>query len=256
VITIKSEKEIEFLREGGKRLAEILCIIKDKTVAGVSTRELDEIAFNLVKEKGDTPAFLNYKPKGVKRPYPATLCVSVNDVIVHGIPNEPELILKEGDIVTLDMGIIHENLITDSAVTVGIGNIDEKGKKLISATEESMYKGIAMARGGNHVGDIGFAIYSFVKPLGFSLADNLSGHGVGYKVHEDPFVPNIGRRGEGPILKPGMVLAIEPMLLEGISRVSFDKDEYTVRTKDGKRAAHFEHSIVITEGESEILTQM
>jgi len=256
VITIKTPKEIESLREGGKRLAFILQALKDKAKVGVTTLELDKLAYNLALDRGNKPAFLNYKPAGVRRPYPASLCVSVNDVVVHGIPGEPVIILKEGDIVTLDMGIVHDKLITDSAITVGIGKLDEAGKKLIESTEKAMNIGIAAAKGGNHVGDIGYAIEQFVTPLGFSLADHLSGHGVGYAVHEDPFVPNIGRKGEGPLLKPGMVIAIEPMLLEGTSKVKFDKDEYTVRTKDGKRAAHFEHSIVITEGESEILTQM
>lgn len=256
MITIKTEKEIEILREGGKRLAEILYTVADRARPGVTSVELDAYAFELMKERGDSPAFLHYRPAGVRRGYPASLCVSINDVIVHGIPGEPVLTLKEGDIVTLDAGLVHGNLITDSAITIGIGMIDEAGKKLIEATERAMNIGIAAARGGNHVGDIGFAIEKFVTPLGFSLADHLSGHGVGYKVHEDPFVPNIGRKGEGPLLKPGMVIAIEPMLLEGTSRVKFEKDEYTVRTKDGKRAAHFEHTIAITEGEPEILTSM
>lgn len=256
MITIKTDKEIAALREGGKRLAEILHVLADKAKAGVTSAELDALAFEIVQKNGDKPAFLNYKPAGVKTPYPATLCVSVNDVVVHGIPTAPVVTLKDGDIVTLDMGLIHEGLITDGAITIGIGTIDEAGVKLIQATEKALNVGIAAAKGGNYVGDIGYAIEQFATPLGFSLADYLSGHGVGYKVHEDPFVPNIGRKGEGPLLKPGMVIAIEPMLLEGTSRVKFEKDEYTVRTKDGKRAAHFEHTIAITAGDPEILTKL
>lgn len=256
MITIKTQKEIEILREGGKRLAEILYSVADKARAGVTSAELNTFTEELVQKMGDVPAFLHYKPAGVKRAYPASLCVSVNDVIVHGISNKNPVTLKDGDIVSLDMGLIHEGLITDGAITIGIGNVDEKGKKLIEATETALNIGIKQARGGGHVGDIGFAIEKFAKEQGFSLAEHLSGHGVGYKVHEDPFVPNIGNQGEGPLLKPGMVIAIEPMLLEGSSKVKFEKDEYTVRTKDGKRAAHFEHTIVIKEGEPEILTKL
>lgn len=256
MITIKTQKEIVLLREGGKRLAEILYSAADRAKPGVTSAELNIFAEELVQKMGDIPAFLHYKPVGVKRAYPASLCVSVNDVIVHGIPNENPVTLKDGDIVSLDMGLIHEGLITDGAITIGIGRVDEPGKKLIESTEQALLVGITQARGGAHVGDIGYAIEKFATAQGFSLAEHLSGHGVGYKVHEDPFVPNIGNRGEGPLLKPGMVIAIEPMLLEGSSKVKFEKDEYTVRTKDGKRAAHFEHTIVITEGDPEILTKM
>ena len=204
----------------------------------------------------DKPAFLHYKPAGAERPYPASLCVSINDEIVHGIPNESEKILKEGDIVSLDMGLIHKGMIVDSAITVGVGEIDKKAKKLLQLTEESLYKGIKAAKGGNRVGDIGTAVAGHIKGSGLSVADELAGHGVGYKVHEDPFVPNIGVPGEGPLLRPGMVIAIEPMLNEGGSQIVFDEDGYTIRTKDGSRSAHFEHTILITEGEAEILTKV
>lgn len=256
MITLKTSEDIVKLREAGKRLAGILAVLKGAVAPGVSAAELDRIAEALVRDGGDKSAFLHYKPAGAKRPYPASLCVSINDEIVHGIPNESDKILKEGDIVSLDMGLIHQGLIVDSAITVGVGKIDDKAKKLLQATEEALYKGIKAAVGGGRVGDIGAAIENYAVPKGFSLADELAGHGVGYKVHEDPFVPNTGFPGEGPLLKPGMVLAIEPMLNEGGSEIVFDKkDGYTIRTKDGSRSAHFEHTVLITEGGAEILTK-
>ncbi|NQV87983.1 MAG: type I methionyl aminopeptidase [Parcubacteria group bacterium] len=254
-ITIKTKEEIEVLREGGKRLAKILKVVSRVVAPGVSTKELDDLARKLTTEKGDTPAFLNYQPWGAKRPYPASLCVSINDEVVHGIPNEEPKILKNGDIISLDMGIIHGGLIVDSAVTVGVGKIDKEAKKLLKVTKEALDVGIKAAIGGATVGDIGFAIEKFVEPFGYGHAEGLSGHGVGYKVHEDPFVPNQGKQGEGEILKPGLVIAIEPMLNEGTGKVVLAKDGYTYHTSDGRRSAHFEHTIVITESKANILTK-
>jgi methionyl aminopeptidase len=256
-ITIKTKEEIVILREGGKRLAFILNEVAKIVRPGISTRELDALANMLSIQGGDRPAFLDYKPYGAKRAYPASLCVSINDEVVHGIPNEDEAkILKEGDIVSLDMGIIHKGLITDSAITVPVGKINKKAKELLNATREALDIGIQMAKLGNTVGDIGFAIESFVKPYGFGVVRELAGHGVGYKVHEDPYVPNYGRRGEGEILRPGMVIAIEPMINEGTPDIKLDHDGYTYRTLDGKRSAHFEHTIVVTEKGPEILTAL
>lgn len=257
MITLKTKEDIEKLREGGKRLAQILAVLKGAVAPGVYASELNTIAEKLVFDLGDTPAFLHYKPAGAKRPYPASLCVSINDEIVHGIPNgKPEKILKEGDIVTLDMGLSHKGLIVDSAITVGVGNIDEKAKKLLKITEEALYLGIKSAKGGARIGDIGTAIEKHVVGNGFSLAEELAGHGVGYAVHEEPYVPNFGIAGAGPILKPGMVIAIEPMCNEGDSGIiTDDNDGYTIRTVDGSRSAHFEHTILITSGSAEILTK-
>ncbi len=256
MITIKSKEEIEILKKGGHRLASILKEVSKKVLPGVSTKELDDLAFSLAKEGGDKPAFLNYKPDGARYPFPASLCVSINDEIVHGIPNgETEKILKEGDIVTIDMGLIHQGLITDHAVTLPVGKIDKEASKLIETTKEALTRGVKAARGGNTVGDIGFAVESFARPLGFGLAEGLAGHGVGYEVHEDPYVPNTGKPGQGPELKPGMVIAIEPMLNLGTGKISVDSDGYTIRTADKKLSAHFEHTVAITEGEAEILTR-
>jgi methionyl aminopeptidase len=261
MITIKKPEEIEILKEGGKRHAFILGELVKMVRPGISTQELEDEARRLVREvPGDRPAFLNYTPKGARRKYPAALCVSVNNEIVHGIPNENDKngnpkILKEGDIVTLDLGLVHGGLITDSAITLGVGEITDKEKKLIIHNQEALMLGIKQARGGNRVGDIGFAIESFARGLGYGLAEGLAGHGVGYKVHEEPFVPNEGVKGQGELLRPGMVIAIEPMLTLGGDGTVLDRDGYTYKTKDGSKAAHFEHTVVITEGDPIVLTK-
>lgn len=255
MVNIKTQEEIEIMKEGGKRHAFILSKITEKVVPGVSTQELEDYANELIKEGGDKAAFLNYTPKGAKRAYPASLCVSVNNEIVHGIPNEEPLILQEGDVVSLDLGLIHQGLITDSAVTVGVGKVSDENRKLMEHCKEALYLGIKAAKGGGHVGDIGHAIESFIRPLGYGLSEGLAGHGVGYKVHEDPFVPNEGRRGSGELLRPGMVIAIEPMVTLGTDKIVLARDGYTYKTADGTNAAHFEHTIAITDGEPIILTK-
>lgn len=255
-ITIKTVDEIKILREGGRRLAEVLRTAAAEVRPGVSARPLNDLVEKLITEKGDIPSFLNYAPSGAKRVFPAALCVSVNDEVVHGIPNETDKILKEGDIVSLDAGLKHKGLFTDCAVTLGVGKIDAKAKKLISVTKKALAVGVKAARAGATTGDIGFAIESFVKPLGFGIVRELAGHGVGFAVHEEPFVPNFGKKGEGVVLKAGMVLAIEPMINEGSAAVKIDPDGYTYRTRDGSRSAHFEHTIVVTETGAEILTQI
>ncbi len=254
MIALKTEHDIEILREGGRRHAAIMHELVKAVVVGVKTSDLEILASRLIKEGGDKPAFLGYRPEGAERDYPATLCVSINDEIVHGIPNEEEKILKAGDIVSLDLGLVHEERFTDMAVTLPVGKIDSVAQKLIQTTREALEIGIAAAQPGGHIGDIGAAIEKFVKPTGFSLAEGLAGHGVGFAVHEDPYVPNTGKAGKGIILKPGMVIAIEPMLNEGMAEIKLDKDGYTYKTADGKRSAHFEHTVLITAQGPEILT--
>lgn len=256
MITIKTKEDIQKLREGGRRHAEILNLLKNMIKPGITSKELDDEAHRLIIEGGDIPAFLNYKPRGESRPFPASLCVSINDEIVHGIPNEEEKVLKEGDIVTIDLGLIHKGLITDAAITVPVGNISPELSKLLDVTNKALYAGIKAAKGGKRVGDIGVAIERLAVAAGFGVVEELSGHGVGYSVHEDPFVPNYGVAGTGDVLKPGMVLAIEPIFNLGDHRTTLDKDGYTYRTKDGKPSAHFEHTILITKGEPEILTKI
>lgn len=253
-VTIKTETEIAILREGGKRLAYILLELAKAVKPGVSTLELDNLARELVAEGGDKPAFLDYLPRGAKRAYPAALCTSVNDEIVHGIPNESPRILKDGDIVSLDMGLIHKGLYTDSAITVGVGKVDEAGLKLMEATKQALTEGIKVIKEGKYVRDISYAIERYVRPRRYGIVEELCGHGVGYKVHEDPYVPNYCLDDKGEKLKAGMVLAIEPMLNEGTKHIILDKDEWTYRTKDGKRSAHFEHTVVVTKNGVEILT--
>jgi len=255
MIKIKKPEEIETMKEGGKRHAFILSELAKMVAPGLSTLDLENKARELIAEGGDSAAFLNYTPRGAKRAYPAALCVSINNEIVHGIPNEKPTILQEGDVVSLDLGLVHGGLITDSAITVGVGQMTEENRKLIEHCKEALFLGIKAAKGGNHVGDIGHAIESFIRPLGYGLSEGLAGHGVGYKVHEDPFVPNEGRPGKGEKLVPGMVIAIEPMVTLGTDKIVLASDGYTYKTADGTNAAHSEHTIAITEGDPIILTK-
>ena len=256
-IIFKTEEQIKILREGGKRLATVLQKVKEMVKPGVSTWELDQYAEKLIREYGDVPAFLNYRPQGVHTPYPASLCTSVNEEVVHGIPSKDK-ILKEGDIISIDLGLKHKGLFTDHAMTVAVGEISPANKKLLEDTERAMHVGITAAVAGAHVGDIGFAIESFVKgqKIKYGIVEILAGHGVGVEIHEDPYVPNFGKKGTGAILKKGMVIAIEPMLNRGTKNVDLDDDEYTFRTADDKNSAHFECTIAITDGEPEILTKI
>jgi methionyl aminopeptidase len=252
---VKTEKEIEVLRECGKRLAHVLDELEKAVCPGVSTKDLDNLAEKLIRATGDTPAFLGYQPYGADFPYPGTLCVSVNDEIVHGIGKEDH-VLKEGDIIGLDLGMIHNGLITDSARTVAVGKISEPAQKLLDATKKSLEIGIAVAKAGAYSGDIGYAIERFAKPLKYGIVRELGGHGVGRQVHEEPYIPNYGtRKGVGVKLKPGMVIAIEPMLNIGKRGIVLDKDGYTYRTADRSLSAHFEHTVLITKDGTEILTK-
>lgn len=259
MITIKTKEEIEILREGGRRLATVLYKVRDMVAPGVSTKELDTYAEKLIREMGDEPAFLNYRPQGARLPFPAALCVSVNEEVVHGIPS-PRRILKEGDIVSIDLGVKHKGLFTDMAMTVPVGKVSGGNIKLIETTEKALKAGIAAARAGNTTGDIGHAIEHFARSQKssqrYGIVEVLAGHGVGRAIHEDPFIPNFGKAGTGTKLTPGMVIAIEPMLNLGTKHVVLDRDEWTFRTQDGKRSAHFEHTILITENGPEILTKV
>lgn len=254
MVRLKTEEEIEILREGGKRHREILSLLGKLVKPGVSTMILEEEALRLIKEGSDKAAFLGYKPEGAKRTFPAALCVSINDEIVHGIPNEVERIINEGDIVSLDLGLLHKGLITDAAITVPAGVINDESRKLIEITKKALECGIKNAKPGKKTGDIGFAISEVVHQSGFTLAKGLTGHGVGYRVHEDPLVPNFGEEGEGEELIAGMVIAIEPMVNVGKSGIKVSSDGYTIKTRDGSRSAHFEHTVAITEKGNIILT--
>ena len=252
---VQNENERVTLREAGKKHAAILRNLVIMTVPGITTLELEEEARRLIKEAGSTPAFLNYKPHGARRPYPAALCVSINDAIVHGIPNENPTTIQEGDVVTLDCGITYQGLITDAAISVIAGAGSTEDKKLIAATQEALAAGIRSARAGNHIGDIGAAVEAVGEKYGYGSPRELGGHSVGRAVHEEPFVPNFGPAGTGEELVEGMVLAIEPMFMLGGSKVYLDKDGYTYRTKDGAKSAHVEHTVIVGKNGAEVLTQ-
>ena len=249
---IKSSREIELLRVAGRHLAEVLTRVAGEVKEGITTRELDLLSREWIESVGDRPSFLNYKPAGVAIPFPATLCVSVNDEVVHGIPSDR--VLYDGDIVSLDLGLWHQGVCVDAAVTVIVNAGDAQAMKLIEVTRQALKEGVAAARGGGHVGDIGAAIEAYVKPYRYGIVQELGGHGVGLAVHEQPYIPNYGTRGTGPLLEAGMVLAIEPMLNEGSEEVKLALDKFTFSTVDGGRSAHFEHTVVITEGEPEVIT--
>lgn len=253
MIIIKNENQIEVLREGGKRLAQVLRTVAQAVKPGITTLELDAIARSEIEKLGDTAAFLNYKPEGASRPYPAALCTSVNNHIVHGLPNN--YTLKQGDIVALDLGIKHKGLFTDHAISVAVGEVSKEAHDLMHVAENALYAGVEMARAGNTVGDISYAIEQVVRPHGYGIVRELSGHGVGVHIHEDPYIPNYGKPGTGAKLKPGMVIAIEPMINMGSQKIKMNKDDWTIETADDSLSAHFEHTILITDGEPEILTK-
>lgn len=252
---IKSEKDIETIRECGRRHAAVLRALGEAVRPGMSTKDLDDMAAKLISEMGDASSYLGYTPEGADRPFPASICVSVNEEIVHGIPNENPRILEEGDIVSIDVGINHKGFFTDAAITVPVGKTDPESLRLINETKNALYAGIRAIKPGGHIGDIGYAISAHAKKAKFKLADGLSGHGVGRHVHEDPYVPNWGKRGEGEELVPGLVIAIEPMLNAGTANIVLMNDGYTYRTADKKRSAHFEHTVLITNHGPDILTE-
>jgi methionyl aminopeptidase len=253
---IKTAEEIAKLREGGKRLARLLAAVSELAKPGVSALELDLFIQDKIKELGDVPAFLGYKPAGHRTAYPAALIVSVNAEVVHGIPTATK-ILKEGDVVSLDLGIRHDGLFTDHAITVAIGEVTKDKKKLIEVTREALYVALEAIVPGARTGDIGHAVESFAKKEGkYGVVKALAGHGVGRAIHEDPYIPNYGKAGTGDKLLPGMVVAIEPMLTLGSDQVVEGRDGYTMKTEDGSCAAHFEHTVLITETGYEILTEI
>lgn len=244
-MTITSNTQRVSLIEGGRRLAEVLKTLRLMVKSGVTTDALDDEAERIIREGGDDPAFLGYAPEGAHRPYPATLCVSINDEVVHGIPNEAPKVLKEGDIVSLDLGLVHEGIIVDAAITVPVGRVSNEMERLLEATEKALIEGIAAAVPGGRLGDISHAVQQVIDHAGFTVVKALGGHAVGEYVHEEPFIPNYGQAGTGPLLSSGMVLALEPIATTGKSAIKLMPDGYTYRTKDGARTAHFEHTILI-----------
>ena len=247
-IKIKSPHEIQILRDAGQILAEIISELRRSLTSGMTTADIDAVAEKLIADRKVKPAFKGY------RGFPACACTSVNHQVVHGIPGDT--VLNDGDIVSVDVGIIHNDFYSDTAFTAGMGTIDAELTRLLEVTEESLARGIAQARAGRHLSDISAAIQEFVEAQGFSIVRDFVGHGIGRNLHEEPEIPNFGSPNQGPILEEGMVFAIEPMVNIGNWKTRIAEDGWTVETADGKPSAHFEHSLVITAGDPEILTQL
>lgn len=246
-ITIKTEQEIELMRESCRLLSIVHKEMEEQIRPGLSTKEIDIMCDTLIRKLGGVPNFKNYNG------YPASVCVSVNDEVVHGIPNKHR-ILQEGDIVSLDMGMIYKGYHSDAARTHAVGQITPEAQQLIDVTRQSFFEGIKMAKAGNHLHDISNAIAAYVKPYGYGIVRDLVGHGIGTSLHEDPQIPNFAQLRRGPKLRAGMTLAIEPMINMGRADVEWLDDGWTVVTEDGSLSAHYENTILITEGEPEILT--
>ena len=247
MIKIKSQEEIKIMREACRITRDALKVVQDSIKVGVSTKELDKIAYDFIKSQGATPSFKNYCG------YPASICASVNDTIVHGIPSN-DIILREGDIISIDIGAKYKGYHGDAARTYPVGKIDSKVKKLIKITEQSFFEGIKDLKSGAFVGDISHRIQTFVEKNGYSIVRELVGHGVGKELHEDPMVPNFGKAGSGPRLNANTVIAIEPMVNMGDRNVVFHSDGWTCKTRDGLPSAHYENTVLITENGVEILT--
>lgn len=247
MIFLKTEEEIELLRDADLVVARTLGELAKWVAPGITTRRLNQLADEFIRDNGCTPGFLGLYG------FPASVCISVNEVVVHGIPSG--YVLEDGDIVSIDCGAVNkEGFNGDSAYTFPVGNVDPKVLALLKATKESLYEGIKAARPGNRIGDIGNTVQAYVEKRGYSVVREMVGHGVGKKLHEDPEVPNYGRRGTGPLIKNGMTIAIEPMVNLGSKNIVIERDGWTTRTRDRKPAAHFEHSVAIHHGEPDILS--
>lgn len=249
MIVLRTAKEIEMMRKACQISAEALQLAGEAVRPGITTYEIDQIAYRYIKKQGAEPNFLNYNG------FPATACISINDEVIHGIPSKKR-VLMEGDIVSIDLGAKVNGYNGDNAATFACGTISDEAKRLCDTTRESLYKGIEQAVAGNRIGDIAFAIQSYCEERGFSVVREYTGHGVGTHLHEDPSVPNYGTAGRGQRLLPGMTIAIEPMINLGSKAIKCLPDGWTVKTLDGKLSAHFEHTIAITKGEPIILTKL
>lgn len=247
MIVIRSPEEIAILREANQIVARILQELADDIGPGVTTGSLDDKAERLILQAGGRPAFKGY------RGYPKTICTSVNQEVVHGIPS-PGVILREGDIISIDIGIVYRGYVGDTAATFPVGQVSEEKRRLIRVTKEALYMGIDRVRAGNRLSDVSYAIQTHVERHGFSIVRDFVGHGIGQQMHEEPQIPNFGRPHLGPKLQEGMVLAIEPMVNAGSYEVRVLEDQWTAVTRDGRPSAHFEHSVAITNGEADILS--
>jgi methionyl aminopeptidase len=248
MITLKSNREIELMRRAGKITAAARAVAREMVKPGVTTHQIDKAVFEFIKSQGATPSFLNYNG------YPASVCVSVNDEIIHGIPGKR--VLQEGDIVSVDVGAYIGGFHGDCAGTYPCGQVSEEAMRLIRVTQQSFFEGIKFAREGYHIKDISHAVQTYVESQGYSVVREYVGHGIGRQMHEAPEVPNFGEPGHGPRLLRGMTIAVEPMVNAGTAAIIQMRDGWTVKTADGKNAAHYENTILITDGEPEILTDI
>lgn len=247
MITIKNQNDIAAMRIAGRITKQALNLVGQHVRPGITTKELDKIAYDYIRSQGAVPSFLNYNG------FPASICASRNDEVVHGIPSK-KTVLQDGDIISIDVGAYKGGFHGDCAKTFFVGQVSEEAQKLVAATRQSFYEGMKYAKAGNRIGDISSAIQSYIESMGYSIVRDLVGHGIGSHMHEDPSVPNFGRPGRGPRLVPGMALAIEPMVNAGDFEVRVMDDDWTVKTLDGSLSAHYENTILITGGEPEILT--
>ncbi len=247
MITVKTDAEIALMRESGKITRDVLDLIGSRIRVGMTTKELDEIAYDYIKSCGAYPSFLGYSG------YPASICASIDEIVVHGIPSENQII-KDGQIVSIDVGVLYNGWQGDAARTFMVGNVSEEKKRLVKVTEECFFKAIENLHDGSPLGDIGYNVQTHAESNGFSVVRALVGHGIGKDMHEDPSVPNYGKKGTGIRLKKGMTIAIEPMINAGVYQVDFLSDGWAVRTRDKKPSAHYENTIAITDNGVEILT--
>jgi methionyl aminopeptidase len=246
MINLKTTREIEIIRANGRILAKTLELLGEKIKPGVKTKELDRLAEGFIRREGAYPAFKGY------RGYPASICISIDNEVVHGIPGER--MIEEGQLVSVDIGVFKDNYYADGAFTFAVGQVSNQAQRLIQITQEALKRGLEFVREGEFLSDISYAIQSFVEKNGFSVVRDLVGHGIGMNMHEEPQIPNFGPSGQGPILKKGMVLAIEPMVNAGSFEIETQEDNWTIVTKDGSLSAHFEHTVAVTENGAMILT--
>ena len=247
MIYLKTEEEIELLRENNLLVSKTIAEVGRHIKPGVTTKQLDKIADDFIRSHGATPAFLGYQG------YPASITVSVNEQVVHGIPSD-NIVIKEGDIVSVDVGTFMKGFVGDSAYTFAVGEVADDVRQLLEVTKEALYRGTAQAKAGNRVGDISAAVQDYAESFGYGVVRELEGHGLGRKMHEEPGVPNYGLRGRGPLLKEGMVICIEPMITMGNRAIVFERDGWTVRTRDRKPAAHYEFAVAIRKDGPDVLT--
>ncbi|HLZ64008.1 MAG TPA: type I methionyl aminopeptidase [Ktedonosporobacter sp.] len=258
-VTLKSRQEILLLREAGRIVAQTYEVLRPYVVPGATTAELDHIAEDYVRSKGATPAYVGYGAQPARRgqpaipAFPATICVAINDVICHGIPSTKQK-LADGDIIGIDIGVRYKGWVGDACVTFAVGTIDSESQRLMDVARRSMELGIEQARSGRFIGDIGAVIQKYAEAQGFSAVRELTGHGVGRYVHEDPLVPHVGKAGTGLKLRPNMVFTVEPMINAGKADIKMHADRWTISTADGSRSAQFEHTLVVTDGAPELLT--